>query len=39
MIHTIQTALDRNSATLVQDAIGVIALAVILVGALHLPLL
>lgn len=39
MIDTVKIALNRSSATLWQDAIGAIALAVILVGSLHLPVL
>lgn len=39
MIDIVSTALNRNAATLWQDALGVISLAVILVGALHLPTL
>ena len=37
MIDTVKTALARSEATLWQDAIGALSLAVILVGALHLP--
>lgn len=39
MIDTVKTALARSSATLWQDALGAIALAVILMGALHLPVM
>ncbi|WP_417208654.1 hypothetical protein [Antarctobacter sp.] len=37
MIETVKTALHRQHATLWQDALGVISLAVIFFGALHLP--
>jgi hypothetical protein len=37
MLDTVKTVLSRNAATLWQDALGAIALAVILMGALHLP--
>ena len=37
MIETVKTALQRQHATLWQDAIGALSLAVILFGALHLP--
>ena len=39
MIDTIATVIDRNGSTLWQDALGVISLAIILVGVLHLPAL
>ena len=37
MLNTVKTALDRSHATLWQDALGAICLAVILLGSLHLP--
>ncbi|WP_284438345.1 hypothetical protein [Thalassococcus arenae] len=37
MYDIVKSALIRAEATLVQDAIGAVSLAVILVGALHLP--
>ncbi len=37
MMTQIKTILDRNEATLVQDAIGAVSIAVILLVALHLP--
>ena len=37
MIDTVKEALVRQQDTLWQDAIGAVSLAVILVGALHLP--
>lgn len=37
MMTQIRTSFQRTQATLVQDAIGVAALAVMLVVALHLP--
>ncbi len=37
MIDTVKTALTRSEATLWQDALGAVSLAVILIGALHLP--
>lgn len=37
MIDTVKSVLHRQHATLWQDAIGVISLVVIFVGALHLP--
>jgi len=37
MIKTVKTVLTRQHATLWQDALGAMSLAVILVGALHLP--
>ncbi|MDU8911562.1 hypothetical protein [Aestuariicoccus sp. MJ-SS9] len=37
MLNDIATAFDRARGTLVQDAIGAMSLAVILLGALHLP--
>ncbi|WP_280960246.1 hypothetical protein [Antarcticimicrobium sediminis] len=37
MLTQIKTALMTNRETLLQDAIGVAALVVILLGALHLP--
>ncbi|MGP6088294.1 hypothetical protein [Antarctobacter jejuensis] len=37
MIDTFKSALERQNGTLWQDAIGALALVVILVGALHLP--
>ncbi len=39
MIDTIRTTMSRSNATLVTDMIGAVSLVVILVGALHLPLL
>ncbi|EPX76070.1 hypothetical protein Salmuc_00723 [Salipiger mucosus DSM 16094] len=39
MYQTIRTALRRSQPTLVQDMLGATALVVILVGALHLPVL
>lgn len=38
MFMQIKTAFDRSQDTLVQDAAGVVALAVMLVVALHLPM-
>ena len=37
MLTQIKTALSSNRDTLLQDAFGVMALAVMLVAALHLP--
>ncbi len=37
MINTVKTALQRQHATLWQDAIGALSLVVIFFGALHLP--
>ncbi len=37
MMHQIVTSFHRAHSTLLQDAIGVAALAVMLVVALHLP--
>ncbi|SMX36286.1 hypothetical protein [Maliponia aquimaris] len=37
MIDTVKTALHRQHATLWQDVLGALSLAVILFGALHLP--
>ena len=37
MIDTVKTALDRQTGTLWQDALGAVSLVVILVCALHLP--
>jgi hypothetical protein len=37
MMHQIVTSFHRSHATLLQDAIGVAALAVMLVVVLHLP--
>lgn len=39
MIDTVRTALSRNTEGLWQDALGALSLAVILFGALHLPVL
>lgn len=39
MIETVKTALTRDHDGLWQDALGAISLAVILVCALHLPVL
>jgi hypothetical protein len=39
MIDTVKTALRRQQNTLWQDALGALSLAVILYGALHLPVL
>ncbi len=40
MIDTIRTTMSRaDNASLVTDMIGAVSLIVILVGALHLPLL
>ncbi len=39
MIDTVKTALTRSQATLWRDALGAVSLAVILVGALHIPYL
>jgi hypothetical protein len=39
MIDTVKTALNRRSGALWRDAIGALSLAVILLGALHLPAL
>jgi len=38
MFFQIKTALNRSQNTLVQDAVGVAALAVMLVVSLHLPM-
>ncbi|EBA08843.1 hypothetical protein [Sagittula stellata] len=37
MFDIVKTALDRQDGTLWQDTLGAISLAVILLGALHLP--
>jgi len=37
MIHELATVLRRSRSTLLEDLVGVVALAVILLGALHLP--
>ena len=37
VIETVKTALTRQKETLWQDALGALSIAVILVGALHLP--
>ena len=37
MAATIRTALSRHDRTLIADTLGALSLAVILVGALHLP--
>ncbi|MFP4328829.1 MAG: hypothetical protein ACLFQL_12535 [Paracoccaceae bacterium] len=37
MIQELAAVLRRSRATLVEDLLGAIALAVILIGALHLP--
>jgi len=37
MMTQIRTSFHRAQATLLQDAIGVVALAIMLVVALHLP--
>ncbi len=37
MLNQIRTALDHSRDTLLQDAVGVAALAVMLVVGLHLP--
>lgn len=37
MIHQIKTAAARSQETLLSDAIGAIALVVMLVGCLYLP--
>ncbi|MFD0978557.1 MULTISPECIES: hypothetical protein [Tropicimonas] len=37
MLAEIKALLARSEATLLEDAIGVVALMVILVGGLHLP--
>lgn len=37
MIDTVKTVLNRQHDTLWQDALGAVALAVIFIGALHLP--
>lgn len=37
MFAEIKSVLDRSHATLWQDALGMVALAVILVAGLHLP--
>lgn len=39
MIDTVKIALARSDATLWQDALGAVSLIVLLVGALHLPVL
>ena len=39
MIHIVSTALTRQGTALWQDALGGLSLVVILVGALHLPLI
>ncbi|MGX9354313.1 hypothetical protein ACS3SW_03885 [Roseobacteraceae bacterium S113] len=39
MIATLRTTARRNSATLMEDALGATALIVTLVGALHLPMI
>jgi hypothetical protein len=37
MMHQIVTSFHRSQSTLLQDAVGVAALAVMLVVVLHLP--
>lgn len=37
MIDTVMTVLNRQHDTLWQDALGAVSLAVIFIGALHLP--
>ncbi|WP_255564318.1 hypothetical protein [Mameliella sp. CS4] len=37
MIDTVKTVLNRQHDTLWQDALGAVSLAVIFIGALHLP--
>lgn len=37
MMDTVKTALNRQTATLWQDALGALSLVVILMGVLHLP--
>ncbi len=37
MMDTVLTALNRQNATLWQDALGALSLVVILMGVLHLP--
>ena len=39
MIADIKALLSRRDATLVQDAVGAVALIVLLISALHLPVL
>lgn len=39
MIATLRQTARRNAHTLGEDAIGVVALLVILLGGLHLPML
>ncbi len=38
-MQQIKTTLETSRSTLVQDAIGVLALAVLMVSALHAPVL
>jgi len=37
MLNELKSVIDRSSATLLQDALGVTALMVMLVVGLHLP--
>ncbi|TCS59062.1 hypothetical protein [Primorskyibacter sedentarius] len=37
MIKQVKSTLHASDATLVQDAVGAVALVIMLVGALHLP--
>jgi hypothetical protein len=39
MLHQIRTSADRAGDTILGDALGACALAVMLVGALYLPVL
>ena len=39
MIDTVKTALARQSGSLWQDALGAISLAIIFMGALHIPVI
>ncbi|WP_425098344.1 hypothetical protein [Tropicibacter sp. S64] len=39
MIDIVKSALNRQTATLWQDAVGALSLVVILMGVLHLPAL
>lgn len=39
MLEIVKTALSRQTETLWQDALGALSLAVILFGALHLPVI
>jgi len=37
MLRNLKSVLNNSSATLAQDAVGALALVVMLLGALHLP--